>query len=236
MRASPESGEVKRLKKVYEAYSHKAAIRHRWRLDNPGNQAIACERRIATFEVLKKNGYLPLTAVKVLDVGCGSGTELARLAEWGALHQNLYGIDLIPERIEAANRNYLDLNFQCINAECLPWPDGTFDLVMLFTVFSSMLDDSMAFNVAREVTRVLKSGGAVVWYDMRYRNPYNRNVHGITRRRLHQLFPSFRFELRSITLLPPLARRLGKLIPLLYPLLVRIPSLRTHYLGLLTKP
>lgn len=94
----------------------------------------------------------------------------------------------------------------------------------------------MAHNVAAEVQRLLKAGGAVVWYDFRYNNPYNPHVRGMTKGHIQQLFPTFTFHLRTITLLPPLARRLGALTPLLYSRLARLPILRTHYLGLLVKP
>lgn len=169
----------------------------------------------------------------MLDIGCGHGGVLASLVDLGAPACNLYGIDLLPDRIEAARRAYPDICFACGNAEHLDFPDAYFDLVLLFTVFSSILDDGMAHNVAREACRVLKPGGAVLWYDFRYNNPWNPRVRGITRQQIHQLFPGLEMHLCTITLMPPLARRLGRLTPVLYPLLAAIPPLRTHYLGLL---
>jgi hypothetical protein len=94
----------------------------------------------------------------------------------------------------------------------------------------------MARNVAREVSRVLKPGGAIVWYDFIYNNPRNPHVRGMKRSDLLNLFPEFQFGLHKITLLPPLSRRLGPLTSVLYPALAAIPWLRTHYLGLLHKP
>jgi hypothetical protein len=58
----------------------------------------------------------------------------------------------------------------------------------------------------------------------------------MTRNLIKELFPKLRTNLRTITLLPPLARRLGRFTPILYPMLSAIPILRTHYLGLLVKP
>ena len=122
------------------------------------------------------------------------------------------------------------------NAEQLGFPDGAFDLVLLFTVFTSILDDRMARSVAREVERVLKPGGAVVWYDFRYDNPWNPNVRGMTKATIRSLFADFELKLQMVTLLPPLARRLGRATSILYPVLAAVPLLRTHYLGLLVKP
>jgi ubiquinone/menaquinone biosynthesis C-methylase UbiE len=140
---------------------------------------------------------------------------------------------LLPERIAEVRQRCPDLHFQCANAEQLEFPEASFDLVLLFTVFSSILDGQMARNVACEVTRVLKPGGAVLWYDFRYDNPRNPNVRGMTRRHIGTLFPGFQMHLHTITLFPALARRLGHLTSLLYPVLAAMPPLRTHYLGLL---
>lgn len=76
----------------------------------------------------------------------------------------------------------------------------------------------------------------MIWYHFRYNNPTNPNVRGMTKRLIRRFFPDFRMKLHSITLLPPLARRLGRLTPVLYPVLAAIPPLRTHYLGVLIRP
>jgi hypothetical protein len=94
----------------------------------------------------------------------------------------------------------------------------------------------MTRNLSREINRVLRSGGAVVWYDFRMNNPFNPHVRGISRKGIRNLFPGFQSRLVSITLMPPLARRLGALTELLYPGFASLPFLRSHYLGLLVKP
>jgi hypothetical protein len=106
---------------------------------------------------------------------------------------------------------------------------SSLDMVLLFTVFSSILDHRMAENVATEVRRVLKPGGAVLWYDFRYDNPSNPHTRGMTKRHIRRLFPGFTLNLRTITSLPPLARRLGRATSWLYPVLAAGPFLRTHY-------
>jgi hypothetical protein len=50
------------------------------------------------------------------------------------------------------------------------------------------------------------------------------------------IFLDYDAQLETITLLPPLARRLGFLTGWLYPTLAAVPWLRTHYIGLLNKP
>jgi len=172
----------------------------------------------------------------VLEVGSGSGGELAWLRELGAAASNLIGIDILPDRVAAASRAHPELTFLQGNAEHLEFADGEFDLVMAITVFSSIFDLTMARSVASEILRVLRPGGALLWYDVRYDSLSNRNVRAVTAARVRELFPSLRGELTTVTLLPPLARRLGVLTPGAYPVLSRVPALRSHLLGLLRKP
>jgi ubiquinone/menaquinone biosynthesis C-methylase UbiE len=181
-------------------------------------------------------GLLPLAGRRVLDVGSGSGGELAWLLELGARPADLVGVDLLSERVAAARRAYPEIDFRQANAERLEFGDGEFTLVLAITLFSSILDRGMASNVAAEIVRVLAPGGALLWYDVRYDSVSNRNVRAVTVARVRELFPSLQGELRTLTLLPPLARRLGPLTEGAYPLLSGFPPLRSHLVGLLRKP
>ncbi|NTU79987.1 MAG: class I SAM-dependent methyltransferase [Chloroflexales bacterium] len=229
------TSEVERLRAVYRGYRDSDAVRARWAQDNPGNQAISCERLASIRGALGAAGLLPLTGRTVLEVGCGSGSILASMRQMGAASADLIGVDLLPDRVALAGKRYPDMAFLTGNAEALPFPDERFDLVLLFTVFSSILDQAMAANVAAEVRRVLRPGGAVLWYDFRFNNPRNPHVRGVSRQSIQALFPAFELHLQTITLLPPLARRLGAATPLLYPPFAGVPLLRTHHLGLLVK-
>lgn len=231
----PTQHEVKRLTNVYRDYRQDSATQQRWSRQNPGNRFILRERREAMQHWLERGQIWPLAGRRILDVGCGSGYVLASLLPMGASANLLHGVDLLPERITAAQRRFPACRFECTNAEELPYPDDHFDLVLAFTLFSSILDRRMARGVAEEMERVLGPEGAILWYDFRYNNPRNVHVQGMTRQGIASLFPDFRFHLRSITLLPLLARRLGPLTSLLYPALTRLPWLRTHYIGLLHK-
>src|SRR5207249_1518533 len=125
--------------------------------------------------------------------------------------ENLVGIDLSAERIGTARATYPDFTFVDGNAEHLPFRDHSFDIVLAFTIFSSILDRTMAKNIAREIARVLAKQGAVVWHDMRYPNPWNPNVRAMTKPRIRELFPTFEQDLELIYLLSPVSRRLGRL-------------------------
>lgn len=235
MTHKPGDFEVERLKRVYAGYGTDPAVRSRWDSANAGNQAILSERRRVMSELLRTRGYYPLDGYTILEVGCGEGQELARLQEWGARREQLYGVDLLSERVAAARRLHPGIHFECANAERLCFPDHSFDLVFLFTVLSSVLDQGMASNITTEVARVLKPSGAVLWYDLRYNNPYNSETRGVKLADIRRYFPGFKIEARTLTLLPPLARHLGSYTRVLYPVLSAVSFLRSHTLALLTK-
>jgi SAM-dependent methyltransferase len=232
---SAHDTEVQRLTAVYREYSDRNLGSSKWSPANPGNQAIVEERDRILGQLLDNSGFRPLGDRRILDIGCGAGGVLANLQQWGARPENLVGVDLLAERVRTAREHFPQISFHQANAEALPFPDGAFDLALLFTALSSVLNDEMRQNVAKEARRVLRPGGVIVWYDFRFDNPFNRNVRGIGRKELRSLFPDFVTRLRSLTLAPPLARRFGVLTRRLYPILARLPFLRTHYLGLLTK-
>ena len=202
----------------------------RWSLANRGNQAILAERRRRTRRLLGS-----VAGLKVLEIGSGRGGELAWLQELGAAPTDLVGVDLLEDRVAAARAAYPRLDFRVANAEHLDFEDAAFDLVMAITVFSSILDRAMAGRVAGEAVRVLKPGGSLLWYDFRYDNPSNRDVRGVSAAEARRLFPTLTGRLSGLTLLPPVARRLGPLTSVAYPVLARVPPLQSHLLGLLRK-
>jgi SAM-dependent methyltransferase len=228
--------EVDRIVEVYRGYARDGVHDGRWAATNPGNRAIVAERLRVLGELLAAGGFLPLDDHRLLEVGCGDGDVLASLATLGARLDRLAGVDLVPDEIARAQARHPELRLEVANAEALPAPSSSLDLILVFTVFSSILDDGMAGRVAAEIDRTLVPGGAVVWYDFRVDNPRNRHVRGIGRGGIRALFPDYVLHLRSLTVLPPLARRLGRATPWAYPALARIRPLRTHYLGLLRKP
>jgi ubiquinone/menaquinone biosynthesis C-methylase UbiE len=225
--------ETDRIAKAYRELE--ATAGSRWDLSNRGNQLNLAERRRLATSLLGAAGWIPMTGRRVLEVGSGGGSELAWLLELGAPASMLVGVDLLPDRVAAARVTYPQLEFHAANAEHLDFPDVAFDLVMAFTVFSSILDASMAGNVASEIQRVLKPGGGLLWYDFRYNSPANRHVRGVGSARVRELFPALKGELYTVTVLPPVVRRLGSLTAAVYPALAAMPPLRSHLMGLLRK-
>jgi len=230
------TAEIERIRAVYRQYAKRGYANSKWSNINKGNSWAARERQQKLRKLLESTAFSSLRSAHILDVGCGTGELLEMLRGWGAQSKNLCGVDLIPDRIRIAQQNFCDIRFELGNAESLPFAVGSFDLVTVFTLFSSILDRKMALNISREIIRVLVPKGAVLWYDFRINNPFNNNVHGVSRKAIEALFPQFKITVESISLVPALARRLGRLTNLLYPLLSSLPFLRSHLIGLLEKP
>lgn len=225
--------EEERIRKAYSEYRRKRRHLSDWSHENVGNRLIEAERRNVLKHQLQREDLWPLQDREILEVGCGSGGVLEMLLEMGATRECLYGIDLLPDCIEEAQRNHPTISLLQSNAEAIPFENDTFDLVFAFTVFSSILSDSMARSVADEIVRVLKPGGGLIWYDLRYDSPSNANVRGAGEREIRELFPRMEVRLQTLTVAPPLARRLGERSAWLYRWLRILPPLRTHYLGVL---
>jgi SAM-dependent methyltransferase len=101
------------------------------------------------------------TGAKVLDVACGTGVVALTAARLGA---NVSGIDLTPELIQRARENAAlmrcEASFQEADAESLPFPPETFDIVV--SQFGHMFAPRPEVAVA-ELLRVTKPGGTIAF-------------------------------------------------------------------------
>jgi SAM-dependent methyltransferase/ribosomal protein S18 acetylase RimI-like enzyme len=237
-RPSPEASlrERERIERAYERYDTVASERAKRNLENAGTRLIIEERDAELKSRLAKLNWMPLGEARVLDVGCAHGYLLEKLIEWGAAPSRIAGVDLLPDRVEAARSRCPGIRVDLGSAEVLDHADGSFDVVIASTLFSSILDRDVSAAVAAEMLRVLAPGGAIFWFDSRYANPFNPDVRGLGRGEVAALFPGCRLELRTLTLVPPLARRLGPATPALYHALTKVPLLRARLAGVILKP
>jgi ubiquinone/menaquinone biosynthesis C-methylase UbiE len=192
-----------------------------------------CERRM--LGALRRTGRPSLHDARILEVGCGTGQWLRQLIVWGAQPANLAGVDLLERRIEQARRLLPHgVGLHAGSAGDLPHASASCDIVLQVTLFTSVLDLAERARIAREMTRVVKPSGIILWYDFHANSPRNPDVRGVRAREVRALFPSCRVELERITLAPPLARALVPRALLLASLLGRVPLLCTHLLGVIT--
>jgi len=106
------------------------------------------------LELVDFGGY---AGRRVLDVGCGTGVDLVRFVRGGA---SGFGIDLADSAIALARENLrhqsLAASLSGGDGECLPFPDGTFDLVYAHGVLQYTPGDRA---MVEECRRVLAPGG-----------------------------------------------------------------------------
>lgn len=233
----PPAGLTEERERIASYYSWRAEAKlgDRYSAFNPGHLFRVQRTDRAMLAALKRHGFERLIVFDALDVGCGDGSLLRRLIDWGADRARLHGVELLPERVEAARRADPGLDVRQSDASALPYDDASFDLVFQTTVFSTIVDEGMRWAVAAEVSRVLRSGGAVISYDLRVAHD-RRHTRGIDAADLQRLFPGFSVDARRVTLIPPLARRLARWSWLACELLEEVPLLRTHELVVLRKP
>jgi ubiquinone/menaquinone biosynthesis C-methylase UbiE len=189
----------------------------------------------ALVAALTDADLFPLAPLRILELGCGTGRWLAALEGYGAARERLAGIDLSPDRAEAAREVLPGAEIRAGCASSLPWPDGSFEVVLQSMVFSSVLDARLREAIAGEMARVLAAGGTVLWYDFVVDNPRNRAVRGVRKREVAALFPGFELRWRRAVLAPPLVRLLA---PRAWPLAVALQAMRplnTHAMATLKR-
>jgi len=99
---------------------------------------------------------------RVLELGCGTGLILARIAE---IAEEAVGIDLSEGMAQRARERGLDV---CIGSVCdLPFEDDQFDLTYSFKVLAHIPDIEAA---VREAARVTRPGGHLL---LEFYNPWS---------------------------------------------------------------
>ena len=223
----------KRIQNVYKSYTF-SKYSNRWSRSSIGNRFIELE--IVTF---LKNKIIPkeksLNDKKILEVGCAGGSIINLLIRLGAKEENINGIDIRKNRLNDCKKRFPNSEINYMDARKLNFDENYFDIITVFTFFSSLLNENYQNEVSKELIRVLKPKGLIVFYDLRYNNPFNPNVVGITKSRLNDIFKNKLVDYDLLTLIPPLARSLGTLNYLLYKTLSYIPFLKSHYFAIIQK-
>ena len=105
---------------------------------------------------------------RVLDLGCGPGTDTLALGRLVGPSGEVHGADhdaaMVAEANERAKAEGVDARVahRQADARALPWPDGYFDASRSERMFQHLLEPARAFG---EMVRVTRSGGWVVVLD-----------------------------------------------------------------------
>lgn len=98
----------------------------------------------------------PRPGERALDVGTGTGHYAVRLAARGL---NVAGVDPSEAMLAVARAKGVPVDWRLARAEHLPFPDGSFDLVLAVTVLEFVADPLQALA---EMWRVTAPGGRLV--------------------------------------------------------------------------
>jgi SAM-dependent methyltransferase len=220
--------ELDRIRKVYQARRHELEGKDKYSLFNSGHLFMIQQRQRAVLSLLKAEGFYPLAGRRILELGCGEGGVLREFLTYGASSELLSGIELLAWRAQKAGQECESI----VQGNCqrLPYQDQSFDLLLQFTLFTSILDCDLQKNIAVEMLRVIRKSGLILWYDYWW-NPINPDVRGIRKAKIRSLFPQCSVSFRRITLAPPLSRLLAKRTWIGCCLLESLKLLNTHYLA-----
>ncbi len=118
-------------------------------------------------------GFNQTKNLRVLEIGCGLGTDGAQFAKAGA---DYTGVDLTEAAVDLTRRRFELFNlpgtFRVADAEKLDFPDNSFDIVYSHGVLHHTPDTAGAI---REVHRVLRPGGRALVM-LYHRDSYNYRV------------------------------------------------------------
>lgn len=234
--SNPEHPESAEAQAVRERYARRVPQDPRYSLLNPAALLALQERQRAMLRLFARLGWSDLSSRTLLEVGCGSGSNLLEFLLVGFMPENLAGIELLPERHAAARERLpAPVALALGDATALELAPASRDVVFQATVFSSLLDDAFQQRLADVMWAAVKPGGGVLWYDFTVDNPRNPDVRGVPLARVRSLFRRGRVQARRITLAPPLARAATRVHPSLYTVLNALPALRTHVLCWIAK-
>ena len=117
--------------------------------------------------------FASTSALNVLEIGCGLGTDGAQFAKAGAEYT---GVDLTEAAVRLAQRRFELFNlrgsFQTADAEKLDYADESFDLVYSHGVLHHTPDTTAAIA---EIHRVLRPGGRAIVM-LYHRDSYNYRI------------------------------------------------------------
>ena len=184
-------------------------------------------RRALVKKLWKRYGNHSARRPMILDIGCGPGSTLKELGEFG----HAYGLDVSEAALKYCSER--GLNTVCLaGASHLPYREDLFDLVISVDVLEHVEDDVAGI---REMYRVTKPGGLIVFTIPAFQLLWSRRdeqCHHMRRYRLREV--QAKAAAAGLTILRTTYINLPLLVPLF--LLVKVghlikrdPSIKADY-------
>ena len=158
--------EVNRIRETYSYRDHDPAIQAMWAPFTENEVLHRTQQYWMLAKLFRSIHRVDLSDLKILDVGCGNGRVLRSFLDMGASAKDLTGVDVHAGAIERARLISPELDLWVSNGIDLEFPDGSFDVVTQFVVFSSIFSTDLRVRLAAEILRVVKSGGYILWWDI----------------------------------------------------------------------
>jgi arsenite methyltransferase len=144
-------------------------------LDYPDELASVPEAAVESFAGVANPWTMGRLAEgeRVLDLGSGAGTDSLIAAQMVGEQGHVTGVDMTPEmlakaQVAAAEMGAQNVDFVEAEAEHLPFPDASFDVVISNGVIDLIPDKDAVFT---ELYRVLTAGGRLQIADVTIQNP-----------------------------------------------------------------
>jgi len=144
-----------------------------WSFDNWGQlipeiQFGEGQFRDLVIEALRGHGLQTsdMAGLSVIELGCGWGRNLHLFLELGVLVRNIAGVDLIGHFIEFGKSQNPSLNISVGDATQTGFADASFDIVLLHTVFSAILEPDVHVKLLWEARRLVKPNGLILVFDI----------------------------------------------------------------------
>jgi SAM-dependent methyltransferase len=136
-------------------------------------ERVEAHRYAKEWHIPEAANFAAASGLRVLEIGCGLGTDGAQFALAGA---NYIGVDLTEASVELARKKFelsgLRGEFRVADAEKLDFADDSLDLVYSHGVLHHTPDTEQA---VREIHRVLKPGGRAIVM-LYHRGSYNYRI------------------------------------------------------------
>jgi 2-polyprenyl-3-methyl-5-hydroxy-6-metoxy-1,4-benzoquinol methylase len=108
---------------------------------------------------------------RIVDLGCGIGRFTFTFAQ---MSDYVLGVDISDEMIQKANilkmeRGYTNVEFYCNNGSDLSFiPTESCDFAFSYTVLQHIPDKSIVFHYIKELARIVRPGGKVLFQVLTY--------------------------------------------------------------------
>ena len=169
----------------------------------------------------------------MLDVGASTGYGLRRFLMGGFRVNQLHGIELLPERVEAGRKQGLGIDLIQGDATKMPYSNREFAVVCEQFCFCHVPNIEAKMAMAREMSRV--ADRFILIHDWRAGSA-SRSIYAVSKSHIRAWFPAWRIAARFRSQLwPPLGRPLSRYAPPLYGLATAINPLVGSWMTVLVR-